>query len=391
MQVITIGDRREVLFSQKVNLFQLKTYKIININKLNPMIEIDKLHKFLNRDSKHREKEYAFRIPEKEFESGHIYGKYILDAKFSMIGKRFIDLPEWVNFGDEAPQLQYISEKLVPKNTFTSAILNSIMPEYRFFDLKTKLTFCSDLHRQIGYDMEQNSLYKDMGYARLRKEIREKFINADDLDNDEKLKQIIIDYFSLTVYEISKTKQEKFGRNMEISRKGFVPLVWRKTDKNEEYLDKNISCFLLRLEDKYYSIVKRNTSGLFDFSVRLPDDIEISVPQEEESELEPISEPLIVKSPTKVLEKKKVSKKNEPEIIIKKQEDSKEEPQKEPESEPEPESEQSRKIFIPKKITLKEIQDLAIQRDIPIQKKSEKTGKMLNKTIEELREDILGK
>ena len=120
------------------------------------MIEIDKLHKFLNRDSKHREKEYAFRIPEKQFESGHIYGKYILDAKFSMIGKRFLDLPEW---GTEIPQLQYISEKLVPKNTFTSAILNSIMPEYRFFDLKTKLTFCCDLHRQIGYDMEQNSLY----------------------------------------------------------------------------------------------------------------------------------------------------------------------------------------------------------------------------------------
>ena len=144
------------------------------------MIEIDKLHKFLNRDSKHREKEYAFRIPEKQFESGHIYGKYILDAKYSMIGKRFMDLPEWVSWGEEAPQLQYISEKLVPKNTFTSAILNSIMPEYRFFDLKTKLTFCSDLHRQIGYDMEQNSLYKDMGYARLRKEIREKFINADD-------------------------------------------------------------------------------------------------------------------------------------------------------------------------------------------------------------------
>jgi hypothetical protein len=353
------------------------------------MIEIDKLHKFLNRDSKHREKEYAFRIPEKEFESGHIYGKYILDAKFSMIGKRFIDLPEWVRFGAESPRLQYISEKLIPKNTFTSAILNSIMPEYRFFDLKTKLTFCSDLHRQIGYDMEQNSLYKDMGYARLRKEIREKFINADDLDNDEKLKQVIIDYFSLTVYEISKTKQEKFGRNMDIIRKGFVPLMWRKTEKNEEYLDKNISCFLLRLEDKYYSIIKQNTSGIFDFSVDLPDDIEISVHQDEESE--PISEPLIVKSPTKVLEKKKVIKKKESEIIIKKQEESKEEPQKEPESEPESEPEQSRKIFIPKKITLKEIQDLAIQRDIPIQKKSEKTGKMLNKTIEELREDILGK
>jgi hypothetical protein len=359
------------------------------------MIEIDKLHKFLNRDSKHCEKQYAFRIPEKQFESGHIYGKYILDAKYSMIGKRFIDLPEWVNFGEEAPQLQYISEKLVPKNTFTSAILNSLMPEYRFFDLKTKITFCSDLHRQIGYDMEQNSIYKDMGYARLRKEIREKFINADDLDNDEKLKQVIIDYFSLTIYEISKTKQEKFGKNMEIFRKGFVPLMWRKTEKNEEYLDKNISCFLIRLEDKYYSIVKRNTSGLFDFSVDLPEDIEISIPQEEDKEeLEP-EDNFKVKSPTKVLEKKKISKKKETEketeIIIKKQEEPQVEPQEESQEEPQEEPEPIRKIFIPKKITLKEIQDIAIQRDIPIQKKSEKTGKMLNKTIEELREDILGK
>jgi hypothetical protein len=378
-----------------------------NIPHYHKMIEIEKLHKFLNRDSKHREKEYAFRIPEKQFESGHIYGKYILDAKYSMIGKRFMDLPEWVSFGEEAQQLQYISEKLVPKNTFTSAILNSLMPEYRFFDLKTKLTFCSDLHRQIGYDMEQNSLYKDMGYARLRKEIREKFINADDLDNDEKLKQVIIDYFSLTVYEISKAKQEKFGKNMEISRKGFVPLSWRKTEKNDEYLDKNISCFLLRLEDKYYSIVKRNTSGIFDFSVDLPEDVEISVPipkEEENDKKESEKETEPIKVLEKASEKNKVSKKKEtqkesqkepqkePEIIIKKHDDvSKEEPKEEPKKESEEEPESIRKIFIPKKITLKEIQDLAIQRDIPIQKKSDKTGKMLNKTIEELREDILGK
>lgn len=362
------------------------------------MIEIDKLHKFLNHDSKHREKEYAFRIPEKQFESGHIYGKYILDAKFSMIGKRFMDLPEWVSWGASAPQLQYISEKLVPKNTFTSAILNSIMPEYRFFDLKTKLTFCSDLHRQIGYDMEKNSLYKDMGYARLRKEIREKFINADDLDNDDKLKQIIIDYFSLTVYEISKAKQEKFGRNMEISRKGFVPSMWRKTEKNEEYLDKNISCFLLRLEEKYYSIIKQNASGIFDFLVDLPEDVEIFIPEvdeENESEVELETEHQPVKVLEKVPEKKKVSKKKdsqkELEIIIKKQEEPKEEPQEELQEELKEEPEPVRKIFIPKKITLKEIQDLAIERDIPIQKKSEKTGKMLNKTIEELREEILGK
>jgi len=96
----------------------------------------------------------------------------------------------------------------------------------------------------------------------------------------------------------------------------------------------------------------------------------------------------------KVLDKKKASKKKEeivkePEIIIKKQEPEElENPQEEPKEEP---KEEPRKIFIPKKITLKEIQDLAIERDIPIQKKSEKTGKMLNKTIEELREEILAK
>jgi hypothetical protein len=383
------------------------------------MIEVEKLYKFLNRDSKNSEKEYAFRIPEKQFESGHIYGKYILDAKYSMIGKRFMDLPDWVSLGQDTQPLQYISEKLVPKNTFTSAILNSLMPEFCFFDLKTKITFCNDLHRQIGYDMEQNSLYKDMGYARLRKEIREKFIKNDDLDNNDKLKQVIIDYFSLTVYEISKGKQEKFGRNMDICRKGFVPMMWRKTEKNEEYLDKNISCFLLRLENKYYSIVKQNTNGIFDFSINLPRSVEISAPEEEVEPIgEPIGEPLMEaeKSPEEVSEKgsKKVTKKKiqsetpkephkephkEPEIIIKKQEPEKE-PEKEPEEEPEKEPEEEtlreepepiRKMFIPKKITLKEIQDIAIQHDIPIQKKSEKTGKMLNKTIEELREDILGK
>jgi hypothetical protein len=247
-----------------------------------------------------------------------------------------------------------------------------------------------------------------MGYARLRKEIREKFINADDLDNDEKLKQVIIDYFSLTVYEISKSKQEKFGRNMEISRKGFVPLMWRKTDKNEEYLDKNISCFLIRLEDKYYSIVKRNTSGIFDFSVDLPEDIDISIPninEEKELETEIDSEPVKIpeKISEKISDKKKVSKKKETikkdvEIIIKKQDNleefievQKEVQKEEPKKDQKEESEPIRKIFIPKKISLKEIQDLAIQHDIPIQKKSEKTGKMLNKTIEELREDILAK
>lgn len=369
------------------------------------MIDIVKLHNYLNRDGDgdgDNDKNYTFQIPKEQLESGHIYGKYIMDAKYGFLGKSFIDLPEWVNL---PKNLQYMVDKSLNKNTFTDSLLNVLMPEYKFFDIKSRMLFCNDLHRQIGFDMEEKSLYKDMGYVRLRKVIRDKFINNFDLDNDDKLKQIILDYFSITVYEISKTTKEKFGSKMDISKKGFVPMIWKKTERNEEYMDKNLVCFLLKLEEKYYPIVRKNTDGIFDIGpicdfisksdmvsevedeaeveadadVEADDEADVEADVEAEVELKKtskialksvITEPVV----SKIKKIKKTSVADEPVA-----------------DEPVAVITNLTKIVLPKKIGLKEIQDIAKEYGIDILKKSDKTEKMLKKTIDELRDELMEK
>jgi hypothetical protein len=49
------------------------------------------------------------------------------------------------------------------------------------------------------------------------------------------------------------------------------------------------------------------------------------------------------------------------------------------------------KIVLPKKIGLKEIQDIVKEYGIDILKKSDKTEKMLKKTIDELRDELMEK
>jgi len=49
------------------------------------------------------------------------------------------------------------------------------------------------------------------------------------------------------------------------------------------------------------------------------------------------------------------------------------------------------KLVLSKKIGLKEIQDIAKEYGIDILKKSDKTEKMLKKTIDELREELMDK
>ena len=399
------------------------------------MIDIVKLHNYLNKDGNrdgNNDKNYTFQIPKEQLESGHIYGKYIMDAKYGFLGKSFIDLPEWVNL---PKNLQYMVDKSLNKNTFTDSLLNVLMPEYKFFDIKSRMVFCNDLHRQIGFDMEEKSLYKDMGYVRLRKVIRDKFINNFDLDNDDKLKQIILDYFSITVYEISKTNKEKFGSKMDISKKGFVPMIWKKTERNEEYMDKNLVCFLLKLEEKYYPIVRKNTDGIFDIGpicefisksdmvsetdaevdaetdaetdaevdAEIDADIDADVEKTSKISSNPIiTEPVVSKikkiSPNPIITEPVVSKIKK----IKKTSVVVEPVVAEPVvaepvvvepvvAEPVAVITNLTKIVLPKKIGLKEIQDIAKEYGIDILKKSDKTEKMLKKTIDELRDELMEK
>ena len=295
------------------------------------MISVDKLQNYLTKEES--EEQYVFKVPPVKMADGHIYGKYVLDGKFAFIGKDVSNVPEWSGLEG----FQQIVEKRVKTNSFTNALLTIMMLEYRYFDWKSREMFMKDLHRQIGYDMEEMSLYKDMGYMRIRKQIRESFINFDDLDGEE-LRQVIVDYFSLTVFIVSECR-DKFGRTRNVERIAYVPSTWKKTERNEEFMKKNLCCILLNVDGKYVPVIKQDSNGLINW---------------QEQGMEQLFERLMQDI---VVNKKKVA--------VKKLED----------------------VVIPKKVSLEKMQEIARAKGVSVTKEGKK-GKM-NKTIQELRDEIM--
>lgn len=321
------------------------------------MIPVNKLQNYLTKEES--DEQYVFRVPQNKMEDGHIYGKYILDGKFAFIGKDIVDVPQWAGLAG----FQQIVEKGVKLNSFTNALLSLIMLEYKYFDGKSRFQFMKDLHRQIGYDMEEMSLYRDMGYTRIRKQIRESFINFENLDGSE-LKQVIVDYFSLTVYVLSEVN--KFGTKRHVERIEFVPQLWKKTERNNEFMEKNLTCILLQIDGKYVPVVRQDTTGIFKTQ-----DVEV-LPVFKQLSEEVLTKKVKVVAPKKLMEKKE-------EALIEKEEIKEEEEQ----------PEKKAIIRIPKKITLAAIQGIAQGYGIEITKQGKKG--MLKKTIEELREEIMEK
>ena len=317
------------------------------------MIPVNKLQNYLTKEES--DEQYVFRVPQNKMEDGHIYGKYILDGKFAFIGKNIVDVPQWVGLTG----FQQIVEKGVKVNSFTNALLSLIMLEYKYFDGKSRIQFMKDLHRQIGYDMEEMSLYRDMGYTRIRKQIRESFINFENLDGSD-LKQVIVDYFSLTVYVLSEVN--KFGTKRHVERIAFVPQSWKKTERNNEFMEKNLTCILLLVDGKYVPVVRQDTTGIFKTQ-----DVEVM------TVFKQLSEEVSTKKVKVVAPKKEVT------TIQKAEEPNEEEKQPEKKS----------IVKIPKKITLAAIQEIAQSYGIEITKQGKKT--LLKKTIDELREEIMEK
>jgi len=382
------------------------------------MISIEKLHGYLNKDQKPDiMAEKVFKIPESKIADGHIYGKYILNGKFAFLGKEIIPVPLWTELGEN--YLQLIDKTAVKKNSFIISILNQIMPEFRYFDVKSRINFAKDLLRQIAFDMEEKALYKEMEYTRQRNNIRAKFVEAEDIDNDLPLKKIIVDYFSLTVYVLKKDSDEKFGRVRIVEKLAFVPGVWKKTDREEEYTIKNPSCFLIENEGRYYSVVKKELNGLFSWQDEGMEEIFRELSQESRKTTKTTVKKTAKKTVTLDFDEtseieEKIATSDEAdadeEIIVKK---SKAEESAPTISAPtisaptisastiqssadENESEEvtgtvSKGRCIPKKITLAEIQAIAETEGISITKKSDKTGKELKKSIQELREEIMKK
>lgn len=307
--------------------------------------------------------DYEFRIPVEKMVDSHIYGKYIIEGKYGFLGKEVNELPNWVEFDKNYLRLD---DKSMKRNTFVMAILNQIMPDYRYFDVKSRIQFVKDLFNQIANDMEEKSLYKNMEYTRKRNHIRKIFHDFDDIDGDNELKKVIVDYFSLTVYIVKKN--EKFGKKRLIEKISFLAGEFRGSERRDEYMLKNPSCILLEEGGRYTSIIKKDLRGLLVWQDDGMEELLREIYLESEVKRKPI-----LPGPVKELEVKKelvevmeVMEENVEEKVVK-------------------------HIEIPKKITLQEIQELAKKEGISITKKSDKTGKDLKKTIQELREEIMKK
>lgn len=357
------------------------------------MISIDKLQSYLTKhqsdDVDTVKKDLIFRIPEAKMSDGHIYGKYVMDGKFAFLGKELLPVPSWTELDSSYQQL--VDKTSFKKNSFVIAILNQVMPEFRYFDGKSRISFARDLMRQISYDMEEKHLYREMEYTRMRNNIRTHFMNFDDIDGDEVMRRVIVDYFSLTVYIFRRDSEKKFGCQRLIEKVAFVPGIWKKTEREAEYSIKNPTCFLVEVEGRYNSIIKSELNGIFTWQ----DEGMMKLFNEftEESK-----KSVVKKKPVKeVDEEVKVTKKK-----LVKLEPKEEEPKEEPKEESKEESKEEVKedteesvgkkgIHIPKKITLVEIQAMAEKEGISLTKKSDKTGKDLKKTILELRDEILKK
>jgi hypothetical protein len=187
-----------------------------------------------------------------------------------------------------------------------------------------------DLMRQIAYDMEEKALYKDNDYTRKRTLIREKFMANEDIDDDQVLKGIIVDYFSLTVY-IFKEVVGGLVKRKKVERISYIPSMWKNDDRKTEYILKNPSCFLIEKEGRYYPVFNSHMSGVMSWE---------SMGIEFFEELQTGG------------------------------------------AQPKPET----KLL--KKMTLVELQKVATEKGVSIFKKSEKTGKDLKKNISELKEEL---
>lgn len=293
------------------------------------MISIDKLHSYLNKGVV-GEKDYVFHIPEKVIAEGHIYDKYILDAKYSFVDKDIVDVPEWTGLDSSFKMIKDRNNER--KNSFIYSVLNEVLGEFRYLDVKSKITMIKDLMHQIAYDMEEKALYKDNDYTRKRTLIREKFMANEDIDDDAVLKGIIVDYFSMTVY-IFKEVVGGLVKRRKVERISYISSMWKNDDRKTEYVLKNPSCFLIEKEGRYYPVFKSDMTGVMSWE---------SMGIEFFEELRTGGGAAQPKQETKLL----------------------------------------------KKMTLVELQKVATDKGVSIFKKSEKTGKDLKKNISELREEL---
>ena len=329
------------------------------------MISVEKLSNYLSVNDDEIEEIKPFSIPQLEKEERHIYDKYVLENKFEFLNKEIHSIPSWVNtfFGHKNYFMLMDSLK---ENTFCSAVLNCIMPDFRHLDKQSRRSFMKDLFKQMCYDLGEKKLYQEYGYNKNHKfsnqDLTKSLQNFTNID-DEKynyVKQYIADYFSLSIYIFSKSNL--FGKEYKVD--------CIKHNETVEIDKLNPTLFLIKINNSFYPVLEEDNNGIFLYTNHK---IEIDNINNEKIELKKkytVSE--------KVTDKKEVVNSDKKEVVNS--------DKKEVVNSDKKEVVNSDKKENFNKMKLEELQKYAIDQGIDIYKVSAKTKKKIKKTIKELKE-----
>ena len=229
------------------------------------MLSVESLSKYLNEQQTQTSK--RFELQKVLEEERHIYDSYILEDKYEFLNKKIEKLPENIKVFLNQPNENYsLICDTMKKNTFFSAILNSIMSDYRHFTFKSRLEFIKKMFQQMSYDLNEKNLYNAFNYNKNHKfslHKLEKYLkNIQEYDFDaeeyEIVRQYFVDYLSLNVYVIFEEK-EKFNMVNCVNYK-----YQNKNFETEYKLDKyNPSVILVKRGERYSAIIEENSNGTF--------------------------------------------------------------------------------------------------------------------------------
>ena len=131
------------------------------------MLSVESLQKYLSNNDNNDEidSSITFILPESiNNDNRHIYDKYVLESKFSLLDKKIEKLSsEYLNFLNIDDDLIILKDNDT-YNTFILSILNIIFPDFRYFDKKSKIKFIKDLLNQMAYDLQEKNLYSYFNY-----------------------------------------------------------------------------------------------------------------------------------------------------------------------------------------------------------------------------------
>lgn len=224
------------------------------------MISVNNLSNYLSKDQNSIEENKIFNIEISQSNKDSIFNKYLIENKYDFLNKKIFSIPnKYDKFFNNNFSLLKDNDK---SNTFIKSILYTIFPNFRHFDKKSKDKFSKDLFNQMANDLEEKKLYNFFNYNKNHKFNRsslcENLHQFENIDNDKfnYIKQYVVDYFNLNIYIFD---------NNDIK---IMKYYCKYDTDNYKDLDKyNTTIFLIKEDNQYMSVINKNCNGIFTHSI----------------------------------------------------------------------------------------------------------------------------